>query len=79
MSIVSPAPTAADRTRADRTDLVAALRSAMRGAVDDSSRRRAEYSTDASNYRVVPTAVVVPRDVDDVLAAAAVAATPGPR
>ncbi|MFS0702137.1 FAD-binding and (Fe-S)-binding domain-containing protein [Cellulomonas sp. 179-A 4D5 NHS] len=50
-------------------DVVAALRSAVRGSVDDSSRRRAEYSTDASNYRVVPQVVVFPRDTDDVLAA----------
>ena len=31
------------------------------GAVDDSLRRRAEYSADASNYRVVPQVVVFPR------------------
>jgi FAD/FMN-containing dehydrogenase/Fe-S oxidoreductase len=37
--------------------------------VDDSTRRRAEYSTDASNYRVVPTVVAFPRDVDDAIAA----------
>ena len=46
-----------------------ALRSALRGAVDDSTRRRAEYSTDASNYRVVPQVVAFPQDTDDVLAA----------
>ncbi len=40
--------------------------------VDASARRRAEYSSDASNYRVVPQVVVFPRTVDDVLAAAAV-------
>jgi len=40
--------------------------------VDASPRRRAEYSSDASNYRVVPQAVVFPRSADDVLAAAAV-------
>ncbi|MBO3085063.1 FAD-binding and (Fe-S)-binding domain-containing protein [Cellulomonas fengjieae] len=37
--------------------------------VDDSTRRRAEYSTDASNYRVVPQVVAFPQDPDDVLAA----------
>ena len=58
---------------ADRADVVHALRAAVRGGVDDSVRRRAEYSSDASNYRVVPQVVVFPRDVDDVLAAAAVA------
>ncbi|MDA8282751.1 MAG: FAD-binding oxidoreductase, partial [Actinomycetota bacterium] len=39
-------------------------------AVDGSARRRAEYSSDASNYRVVPRCVVFPRDVGDVLAVA---------
>jgi FAD/FMN-containing dehydrogenase/Fe-S oxidoreductase len=45
--------------------------------VDASRRRRAEYSTDASNYRVVPTAVVFPRSADDVAAALAVARRTG--
>src|ERR1700733_9947349 len=40
--------------------------------VDASPRRRAEYSSDASNYRVVPQAVVFPRSLDDVLATASV-------
>ncbi len=56
----------------DSADVVQALRSAMRGMVDDSTRRRAEYSTDASNYRVVPQVVAFPQDPDDVLAAAEV-------
>ncbi|MCG7596774.1 FAD-binding and (Fe-S)-binding domain-containing protein [Mycobacterium sp. PSTR-4-N] len=34
--------------------------------VDTSSRRLAEYSYDASNYRVVPSAVVFPRDAAEV-------------
>ena len=34
--------------------------------MDDSPRRRSEYSYDASNYRVRPAAVVFPGDVDDV-------------
>ncbi|MFI5060625.1 MAG: FAD-binding and (Fe-S)-binding domain-containing protein, partial [Actinomycetales bacterium] len=34
--------------------------------IDDSSRRRTEYSYDASNYRVRPSAVAFPRSVDDV-------------
>lgn len=46
----------------------AELREAVTGEVDFSTRRRAEYSTDASNYRVVPTAVVFPRSGDDVVA-----------
>ena len=60
-------------TATPRADLVADLRRAMTGGVDDSSRRRAEYSTDASNYRVVPDVVVFPRDTDDTLAALATA------
>lgn len=54
-------------------DLLADLRAAVSGEVDASSRRRAEYSTDASNYRVVPEVVVFPRSTDDVLAALATA------
>ncbi|WP_263732394.1 FAD-binding and (Fe-S)-binding domain-containing protein [Cellulomonas sp. SG140] len=53
--------------------LVAGLRSAVRGEIDDSTRRRAEFSTDASNYRVVPRVVVFPHDEDDALAALSVA------
>jgi len=69
---------AAPTDTAVRTDdVVHALRSALHGVVDDSSRRRAEYSTDASNYRVVPQVVAFPRDVDDVLAAAEVSRTLG--
>lgn len=60
-----------------RADVVAALRSEVRGRVDDSTRRRAEYSTDASNYRVVPQVVVFPVDTDDVQAALAVAREAG--
>jgi len=53
-------------------ELAARLRAELGSAVDASPRRRAEYSSDASNYRVVPQAVVFPRSVDEVLAAAAV-------
>ncbi len=35
---------------------------------DISTRRRAEYSSDASNYRVVPQAVTFPRTTDEVVA-----------
>jgi FAD/FMN-containing dehydrogenase/Fe-S oxidoreductase len=59
-------------TSTSTTDLVAALRAAVVGEVDDSARRRAEYSSDASNYRVVPLVVVYPRDADDVLAVHAI-------
>jgi FAD/FMN-containing dehydrogenase/Fe-S oxidoreductase len=53
-------------------ELAGRLRAAVGPAVDVSPRRRAEYSSDASNYRVVPQAVVFPRSVDDVLAVVAV-------
>jgi FAD/FMN-containing dehydrogenase/Fe-S oxidoreductase len=48
--------------------LVASLRDVIDGQVDDSTRRRAEYSSDASNYRVVPMAVAFPRTSDDLSA-----------
>jgi FAD/FMN-containing dehydrogenase/Fe-S oxidoreductase len=54
-------------------ELAAALRAAGLTGVDDSVRRRAEYSSDASNYRVVPTVVAFPRHVDEAAAALAVA------
>jgi FAD/FMN-containing dehydrogenase/Fe-S oxidoreductase len=38
------------------------------GEVDSSARRRAEYSTDASLYRVPPELVAFPRDPDEVVA-----------
>ncbi len=52
----------------DPADIAQALRSVLRGEVDESSRRRAEYSSDASNYRVVPQVVAFPRDTGDIAA-----------
>ncbi len=49
----------------------------MRGAVADDSGTRALYSSDASNYRVLPAAVVAPRDRDDLAAVVALAAEAG--
>ncbi|GFM17045.1 MULTISPECIES: FAD-binding and (Fe-S)-binding domain-containing protein [Mycobacteriaceae] len=54
--------------------LGAQLRSEVRGTVADDATARALYATDASNYRVVPELVVVPRDVDDLAAAVALTA-----
>jgi FAD/FMN-containing dehydrogenase/Fe-S oxidoreductase len=48
--------------------LAAALAKDVRGRVDTSQISRAMYSTDASNYRVVPQVVVFPRDVHDLAA-----------
>jgi FAD/FMN-containing dehydrogenase/Fe-S oxidoreductase len=47
-------------------EVAAALRRAGVNEVDGSTRRRAEYSSDASLYRVVPAAVVFPRHVDEL-------------
>ena len=58
-------------------DLAAALRGAGLTGVDDSARRRAEYSADASNYRVVPSVVVFPRHVEEAAAALDVARRTG--
>ncbi|MEX0869544.1 MAG: FAD-binding and (Fe-S)-binding domain-containing protein, partial [Nitriliruptoraceae bacterium] len=44
---------------------------------DATPRRRAEYASDASLYRVVPQVVVFPRDADEVVAVMAVAADTG--
>jgi len=49
-------------------ELAAALAAAGVGEVDYSPRRLAEYSTDASLYRVLPQAVVYPRSADEVAA-----------
>jgi FAD/FMN-containing dehydrogenase/Fe-S oxidoreductase len=50
-------------------ELISELRRAGLTEVDGSSRRRAEYSSDASLYRVVPQVVAFPRAVDEVIAA----------
>jgi FAD/FMN-containing dehydrogenase/Fe-S oxidoreductase len=55
----APAPT---------IDLAADIRRAVRGEVRFDRGSRALYATDGSNYRQVPIGVVVPRDVDDVVA-----------
>ena len=56
-------------------ELAAALRAAGLNGVDDSARRRAEYSTDASNYRVVTDVVAFPRHAEEAAAALAVGET----
>ena len=45
------------------------LRRRVAGEVRFDDGTRALYATDASNYRQVPIAVVIPRDTDDLLAA----------
>ncbi|HYO37831.1 MAG TPA: FAD-binding and (Fe-S)-binding domain-containing protein [Geodermatophilus sp.] len=56
-------------TTADTAEVAAALRRAGIGDVDDSGLARALYSSDGSLYRVLPRAVVRPRDPDEVVAA----------
>ena len=76
MPTATPTATGADGAL-PVADLLDQLRTALRGDVDTSTRRRAEYSTDASNYRVVPQVVVFPRDVDDLLAVTEIARATG--
>ena len=47
-------------------EIAAHLRSRGVREVDASARRRAEYSSDASLYRVVPAAVAFPRSAEDI-------------
>ncbi len=51
--------------------LVERLRSSIEGEVRFDPGSRATYSTDSSNYRQLPIGVVVPKTIDDVLAAVA--------
>ena len=53
-------------------EVAAALRAAGLTEIDTAVRRRAEYSSDASNYRVVPQVVAFPRSADEITAALAV-------
>jgi FAD/FMN-containing dehydrogenase/Fe-S oxidoreductase len=53
----------------DGNALISALRAAVGGDVAVDAGTRALYATDASNYRVPPQAVVLPRCIDDVVAA----------
>ena len=60
---------ASTATPPDVAALLSDLRLALKGDVDDGASRRAQYSSDASNYRIAPLAVILPRDEDDVRAA----------
>ncbi len=52
----------------DAPALAASLRRHLRGEVRFDKGSRALYATDGSSYRQVPIGVVLPRDVDDVIA-----------
>ena len=62
MQASAPQPTA------DQRDLAEVLRERIEGEVDTSTLRRAEYSSDASNYRIVPEVVTFPRSTEDLIA-----------
>jgi FAD/FMN-containing dehydrogenase/Fe-S oxidoreductase len=53
----------------DRAGLVAALRSTVEGEVRFDTASRALYATDASNFRAPPIGVVIPKTIDDIVAA----------
>jgi FAD/FMN-containing dehydrogenase/Fe-S oxidoreductase len=53
----------------DVVGLAKALRRQLRGEVRFDEGSRALYATDGSNYRQVPIGIVLPREVDDVIAA----------
>jgi FAD/FMN-containing dehydrogenase len=71
MAVISlPTPTARRAAPAgDYSALEAAVRRALRGDVRFDAGSRATYSTDASNYRQVPIAVICPADIDDAVEA----------
>ena len=54
--------------RVDLKRLARALRKRIAGEVRFDDGTRALYATDGSNYRQPPLGVVIPRDIDDVLA-----------
>jgi len=58
---------------ADAAGIAAALSKAGLSESDTSVRRRAEYTSDASNYRVVPSVVAYPRHAEEIIAALGVA------
>ena len=72
----SPAQPSAPAARVphgvDVAALAAALRRAVSGEVRFDAGSRAVYAHDASNYRQVPIGVVLPKTVDDIVAAVAV-------
>jgi FAD/FMN-containing dehydrogenase/Fe-S oxidoreductase len=71
-SLGSPVSSATPVSAGSQAELTAALRAAGLSEIDTATRRRAEYSSDASNYRVVPAVVAFPRSADEIIAALAV-------
>lgn len=52
----------------DQRDLAAMIRERITGEVDASTLRRAEYSSDAGNYRITPEVVAFPKTTEDLIA-----------
>ena len=55
----------------DAAALEQKLRSSIQGEVRFGGADRGMYASDASNYRMIPLGVILPRDADDVVAAVA--------
>ena len=70
-------PPASDPVSADVLALLPRLRRSIAGEVRDDLEVRALYASDASNYRVPPTAVVAPTTVDELARVVAMAAEAG--
>jgi FAD/FMN-containing dehydrogenase/Fe-S oxidoreductase len=64
---------AAKSALVDADGLASALTRAVRGEVRFDNGSRALYATDGSNYRQVPIGIVIPRDVEDVVATVSLA------
>ncbi len=64
-----------NKHKADTAELANELRKRISGEVRFDDFSRALYSTDASMYQMEPIGVVIPRNVEDVLAAVEVAKT----
>ena len=63
----SPAPDKGGAREVDLESLEAALRGSIQGEVRFADGDRALYATDASNYRMPPLGVVIPKSVEDVV------------
>ncbi|MGV9348480.1 FAD-binding and (Fe-S)-binding domain-containing protein [Streptomyces spiralis] len=75
--MAATATDATDSPQAGAEAFLDDLRARLGGLVDDSSLTTALYSTDASNYRVVPLAVLTPRAKEDVVTAVRIARAHG--
>ena len=61
-------PRSVDEWSGDASELEFELKKHVRGEVRFDAVSRALYATDGPNYRQVPIGVVIPRDLDDIMA-----------